>query len=207
MYILAAPFALTLYLCCYRQPTETVRREVKLMWWATLLLIALKLCYGVAYADEFDRDWDDDEIAWQCDNRYLSDAERDKIFRELQWTTLKSVQKMEEAKTCLKDLKGHQAITVMIQQSIESCIVTLPVTDLRAKAVTICLSLIAKYISNGYTNFKKCYECVVEAKALALKADDLQDQLFYDSLKGNKDDDDDDDDEMWEEWADDKYYA
>lgn len=180
MYLIAAPFALTLYLCCYKQPTATVRREVKLMWGATLLLIALKLCYGVAMADEFDGDWDDDEIAWQCDNRYLSDAERDKIFRELQWTTLKSVQKMEEAKDCLKELKGHQAITVMIQQSIESCIVTLPITDLRAKTITICLSLIAKYISNGYTNFKKCYECVIDAKSLALKADDLQDQLFYD---------------------------
>jgi len=189
MYILAAPFALTLYFCCYKQPTATVRREVKLMWGATILLIALKLCYGVACADEFDGDWDDDEIAWQCDERYLSDAERDRIFRELQWTTLKSVQKMEEAKAILKEVKGSKGVTIVIEAAIESCIVTLPITDLRAKTITICLSIIAKYISSGYTNFKKCYECVVEAKALALKADDLQDQLFYDDGQGDDNED------------------
>jgi hypothetical protein len=191
MYLLAAPFALTLYLCCYRQPTATIRREVKLMWIATILLLALKLFYGVAMADEFDGDWDDDEIAWNCNKRYLSDAERDRIFRELQWTTLKSIQKMEEAKTVLKEVKGSKSVTIVIEAAIESCIVTLPITDLRAKTITICLSIIAKYISSGYTNFKKCYECVIEAKALALKADDLQDQLFYDDGR-----DDDQDEEV-----------
>ena len=109
----------------------------------------------------------------------LSDKQRDKLFREAEFSAIKAQRSMEKAERAfwrITDMRARDACTAAIQGAVAS----LGASGSKAKVVVTVLVIVGKWTGDACNNFWEGYDHLQDAKMYAQHCDDCQEALWRD---------------------------
>jgi len=117
--------------------------------------------------------------AIHSDDLFLTDSERDRIYRECQFAVQKMCRAMENA-----DYEASQITNINVRNAtvgaIEGAIFGLQSCNVYKMVISSCLGAIARISGDSYTHFSRSRDYVKEAERYAGHADRLQERLWRD---------------------------
>ena len=109
----------------------------------------------------------------------LSQSERDRLFRECEWATYRSIACLEECQeeiARLTDFNGRGACKAAVQAAV--C--ALAGATCKERVVISLISVLARYLEEASGTLYDAYFLALDARAYALKADHSQERLWLD---------------------------
>jgi hypothetical protein len=109
----------------------------------------------------------------------LSESERDRLFRECEWATLRSMACLEMADeeiARISSFNGKKAC----QAALQGAITSLAGASSKERVVIGVITVLGRYLDDAVDGLYNAYYLSMDARTYALKADETQERLWLD---------------------------